>query len=334
MRVERFSFKQLILIVLLIIALSVVITGFFSKKIYEQKLNEMSSGQYCPLEVKRMEGFSYIRPIMFVDDNCEAEHLQDVKQKINSKIEQYKTQEGVISASVYLREYKYNGWISINDADKYDPASLFKVPVMMAILKMDDNNPGFLNKKVSHTKSFVDTKSIAYKPTKSIQVGTSYTIRELLTYMIQYSDNQATILLESQMKNEVLQNLFSVVGLEVPNAYARQYQFTAKDYSLFMRTIFNAGFLSIKNSELAGELLGDSEFNEGLKKGLPSTVKIAHKFGEAGINAEKQLHESGIIYLDNRPYLLTVMTRGNDMKKLSNLISEISSLVYHDMSLE
>jgi beta-lactamase class A len=334
MTTKRFTLKQLILIALLLVGLSVTLTSFLSKKHFQHQVDELSKGQSCAVDIKRIEGFSYIKPLLFVDDNCEAEHLMGVKQKINSKIEQYKAQEGVSSASVYLREYKYSGWIAINDTDKYDPGSLFKVPVMMAILKMDDQNPGFLNKQIPYTKAFVDTKSIAYQPSQTIQLGKSYSIKELMTYMIKYSDNQATILLESQMKNEELQNLFSVVGLEVPNAYARQYQFTAKDYSLFMRAIFNASYLSIKNSEIAGELLGQSQFKDGLLKGLPATTKMAHKFGESGNNGEKQLHESGIIYLENHPYLLTVMTRGNDMKKLSNLIAEISSLAHEEMSLD
>jgi beta-lactamase class A len=58
-----------------------------------------------------------------------------------------------------------------------------------------------------------------------------------------------------------------------------------------------------------------------------------HKFGEAGDANEKQLHESAIIYLDNNPYLLTIMTKGNDMKKLPDVINQISALIYQNMNV-
>jgi hypothetical protein len=44
-----------------------------------------------------------------------------------------------------------------------------------------------------------------------------------------------------------------------------------------------------------------------------------------------QLHESAIIYVKDKPYLLTVMTKGKDNKTLSKLIGEISSTVYKNM---
>jgi beta-lactamase class A len=196
---------------------------------------------------------------------------------------------------------------------------------------MDEENPGFLNKVITYDHPIQVDKKLSY-PSKSIQVGNRYTVKELLAYMIKYSDNAATVLLEQNMKNEILQKLFSDIGLEVPNAYSNEYLFTAKDYSLFMRAIFNASYLSIENSEFAAELLSECNFKEGIEKGIPSNTKIAHKFGEAGSNDEKQLHESAVIYLGDKGYLLTVMTKGKDIKTLSNLIGEISRAVYNDFS--
>ena len=102
---------------------------------------------------------------------------------------------------------------------------------MIAILKMNEFNPGFLNKTIIYSKNINDGKNVAFND-KSIILGNTYTIRELLTYMIKYSDNKATILLENQMDSRILQKLFKDVGLEVPNIYASQYQFTPKHLKL------------------------------------------------------------------------------------------------------
>jgi beta-lactamase class A len=99
-----------------------------------------------------------------------------------------------------------------------------------------------------------------------------------------------------------------------------------------LRAIYNATYLTIDDSEYAAELLNKCEFNDGIRKGVPVSVKMAHKFGESGTPVDKQLHESAIVYLKDKPYMLTVMTKGKDNATLSKLISEISAVVYKDQS--
>jgi beta-lactamase class A len=267
---------------------------------------------------------------MFVDDECESEHLIGIKQRIAAIIDKYKNAGDAINASVYIRDYTHNEWTSVNDNERFDPGSLFKVPVLIAILKQCELNPGFLDKSIKYDQRVDAGKNVAFV-SKTIQVGQTYTVKELLTYMIKYSDNNATILLEKYMDSKILQKLFSDIGLDVPNVYASQYLFNTKEYSYFMRSIYNASYLTIDDSEYAGELLSQCEFKDGITKGLPASVKIAHKFGESGNQTEKQLHESAIVYLDHKPYLLTIMTKGKDNAKLSELIGEISREVYNDM---
>ncbi len=72
--------------------------------------------------------------------------------------------------------------------------------------------------------------------------------------------------------------------------------------------------------------------------GVPSTVDVAHKFGERTTLASdtestetKQLHDCGIVYFPENPYLLCVMTRGTDFKVLEGIISDISRMVYEEV---
>jgi beta-lactamase class A len=326
---KRFSILHAIVLAILIAVITFATTSFWKERQFASKMSSTPS-YTCNYNVKRMDGFKYIKPLMFVDEECESAGLMSIKQKLMGIIDAHKTAGDITNTSVYLREYSNNEWICINDNEKYDPGSLFKVPVLIAILKTAEDNPGFLNKSVTYNKPINTGKTIAYA-SKTIKLGQSYTIRELLTYMIKYSDNSATVLVEQNLNPKVLHKLFSVVGLEVPNIYASQYQFTTKEYSYFMRAIYNAGYLSSEDSELAGELLTQCDFKDGIVQGLPADIKLAHKFGESGSQNEKQLHESAIVYLKNKPYLLTVMTRGKDNKKLSQVIGEISQAVYNDM---
>ena len=267
---------------------------------------------------------------MFVDDECPSDNLASLNQTISNVIDKYKRIDNVSTASVYLKIYGGSDWTAVNDEEKYEPGSLFKVPILIASLKMDEKNPGFLNQKLLYARPFDIGKKVNFK-NKSIVLGNTYSIRELLKYMISYSDNNATALIETVLDGKTLIKLFTDLGLEVPNMASSQYLFTARGYSYFMRSICNASYLNTTNSEYAAELLSKSEFKDGISKGLPSTVKIIHKFGESGNQTEKQLHECAIIYLDNKTYLLTVMTKGKDVGKLSKLIQEISQTVYNEM---
>lgn len=328
---KRFSIVHVAIFSLVVFTAAFSLASFCNKNIASSEETYAASTNSCEYNIKRMTGFKYVKPILWVDENCESDNLASTKHTVTEIIERYKQYEGVTAASVLIRSA--GKWTAVNENEKYQPGSLFKVPVLIAILKMDEDNPGFLNKTIVYDKKIDAGKKVNFSD-KTIQLGHSYTIRELLKYMIKYSDNEATVLLEKNMDNRVLQKLFADVGIEVPNAYATEYLFTVKDYSLFMRTIFNAGYLTIKNSEYAAELLTECDFKDGIAKGLPANIKMAHKFGESGNDTEKQLHETAVVFLENKGYLLTVMTKGKDMKKLSDLIGEISRTVYTDISNE
>jgi beta-lactamase class A len=329
-----FSFSQVlgisILTILVTLLVNYSVDKVFNKK-NKDELTSESNANSCLYNIKRLNGFQFIRPLLFVDEDCQSNSLSSVQQSMNGVIEKYKASGGLTNASVYLREYGYNEWTSINETETYEPGSLFKVPVMIAILKMCERNPSLLNKKLAYTTPVHINKNIEYPAVKSIELGKSYTIKELLAYMIRYSDNSATVLLETQLDTKTVYKLFADFGLEVPNKYAKSYLFNVKDYSLFIRSIYNATYLTPEYSEIAAELLDDSEFKIGIRKNIPNNIKIISKFGEAGNPSERQLHETALIYINKKPYLLTIMTKGNDMRKLSEFIAEISSTVYDDM---
>lgn len=326
-----FKFKSFLFYSVIIVIAVIAITLLISQYIWNKNTEKTpSNASYCNYDIKRLQGFSYIKPLMFVDEECPSEDLAALQLNIATIIDKYKQNDNVITASAYLKDFSTNKWTAVNETEKFEPGSLFKVPILIACLKMEEKNPGFLNKEILYDKVFNLGKIVAYE-NKSIHLGSKYTVRELLKYMISYSDNYATALIETIIDGPIVLKMFTDFGLDAPNFAATQYFFNSVGYSYFMRSIYNASYLTIPNSEYAAEFLSKCEFNEGIVKGLPSNVKIIHKFGEAGTESEKQLHESAIVYLKDRPYLLTVMTKGRDPKKLPKLIQEISQMTYNAM---
>ena len=318
----------------IILILAIFITFFVASKIQEKKdlLTESSnSNSNCSYKIKRLQGFDFIKPLMFVDNSCESENLSSLKQSVTGLIDSYKKINTITSASVYLKSYDSNEWTSINADEKFKPGSLLKIPELIAFLKMNEKNPGLLDKEILYNQIF----SISKKPefvSKTIQLGQKYKVRELLNYMITYSDNNATLLLNTILDVEVFKKVFTDLGLSAPDWNSNDYPLTSYEASLFMRTLFNASYLNIQDSEFASKLLSKSDYKEGILKSLPNGTKVIHKFGEAGDITEKQLHETAIIYVNDNPYLVTIMTKGKDMKKLPEVINEISNMIYQNMT--
>jgi hypothetical protein len=68
---------------------------------------------------------------------------------------------------------------------------------------------------------------------------------------------------------------------------------------------------------------------------VPENVVVAHKFGEKVLDEAAgtyQLHDCGIVYAGDTPYSLCVMTQGKDIDRLAGFISEVSALVYSEVS--
>ena len=105
---------------------------------------------------------------------------------------------------------------------------------MIAFMRMNEKDPNTLNKKITFTHEFTTGKNPVFL-SKSIQLGKSYTIQELLKYMISYSDNNATMLLNENLDLETFGKVFTDLGIEKPDWNAGQVSISAKDFSLFMK---------------------------------------------------------------------------------------------------
>ena len=285
----------------------------------------------CNYSSIRLNGYEFIRPLLYGERFCEAENLSPVKTEVENLITSYKLSGAINSASVYIRRLNQGEWVSIGETEKYNPGSLLKVPELITLMRMNERTPGLLDKKIAYTKALELPKQAIYL-SKSIEPGKTYSVRELLYYMIAYSDNNATWLLNQQMDTAIFSKVFTDLGIDRPDLTKKDVPITAKDFSLFMRVLYNASYLSTDDSEYCTELLSHSDFVKGMLSGIPKEVKVAHKFGEAGDGVNAHLNESGIIYVNKSPYLLTVMTKGKDYKVLPSVIGDISQKVFQMIS--
>ncbi|MES1181766.1 MAG: serine hydrolase, partial [Flavobacterium sp.] len=166
-----------------------------------------------------------------------------------------------------------------------------------------------------------------FEPVTRMKPGNAYTVRELLYEMTAKSDNYATILLLKNINAQLFKQLFTDIGLKDPPETDMNFKISPIDYSKFLRILYNNTYLNARDSEYALSILSESTFRNGILQGLPDNTTVAHKFGEFNDGPYKELHESGIIYLNNSPYLLTIMTEGNRINNMPQVLSGIAKIV-------
>jgi beta-lactamase class A len=278
--------------------------------------------------IRDKNSYQLTKPLIGIDMDKPSTNLTSVQGKMQSILDKNQEDGLLASASIYLRSLESGEWTSINDGEKFHPGSLIKVPMLMYYLKEAEENPMVLDLEYSFDEKYKLPNQTFND--KTIKPGGKYKIRELLKYMVCYSDNCATAMLNDICNVPKFQKIFEDHGLEKPNVYNKDYSISVKEYSVFMRSLYNATYLSPQNSEMALQLLTESTFDAGMSAKIPGDVKVANKFGEsfqANSNI-KELHECGIIFCNRKPFLLVVMTRGTDSKKQAGVISNLSNTIF------
>lgn len=284
----------------------------------------------------KASGFRFTSPLLDVElpegmaVNRDIHHF---KYKVNELVAKLTDGTKVNGISVYYRDLADGPWFGINENVVFNPASMMKVPLMISWLKRAEKRPEILKKKILFDENIDMSAMQNIKPRYTLEKGHEYTVEVLLEYMMAYSDNNATSLLFKNISQPELNAVLD--GMDVDNHLDDgNNSISVHGYSGFFRILYNASFLSREMSEKALELLSKEEFPQGISAGVPKGTIVAGKYGETQNEtgkSELQLHEFGIVYHPKGHYILGIMTRGNDIKQQTDVIREISALVYHEV---
>ncbi len=218
--------------------------------------------------------------------------------------------------------YGYTDW--------YWPASLLKITTLIAYLKQADIDSTYLERQLVFHKADLGYNQNFVKD--SLTNGKKYTYRQLLERLIMASDNQACFALEQNIGEEKVTELYKDFTINVARGGKMQDFMPINQYMGILRSLYNATYLSRKYSEYALSLLTRSDFEYGIRGGIPPEVKVASKFGEKADRNDFQLHDCGIVYFQNQPYMLGVMTKGKDYNNMAHTIQRLSADIYGIMT--
>ncbi len=283
-----------------------------------------------PLNIIRENDYKFTRPLLLADVKGEDRKYDVIKKQVNDYVESFIKTKVIETASVYYCALDDNSQFSINKDEKYHPTDMLAVAKMIALLKQSERNAELLDKKVLYTKQVPIPKQD--KAAACLENNKMFTIRSLMYSMFACNDDNATIALNPYVDSSVLKNLYSSIQEPFPGVNDRDYMTAIYDYTRLLKVLYTAGYLTEAHSEFALELMTNTSFHDGILKHIGKDAKVVHYYAENEVAAAMEVHEFAIIYLKNKPYIISIMSKGGDKKNLSVLLSNISKMIYDSMN--
>ena len=300
--------QQRVLIILL--AICVPIAGYFSP-------------QYFGLNPVTESNFPMLDPLReFVPVESYVNNIQPLRDYLQEFGAQYPD-----SISIYYENINSGASIAVNKELALFPASLSKLVQAILIVKKVEEGVWAWDKQLKALPEDISSdsgtlyQSIGDKP---------ITVEKLLEELLVNSDNTAQNIFKHQLIVDDYIKFQYETGLQ--DLYNDKGLISAKEYSRILRVLYTSSFLEPENSEKILEYMSVATFKDYLSQGIPSDIKFAHKYGE---NKEYNIFaDSGIVYVTNKPYMITVMIKGKDSTVetrawAKQLMKEISEHAYN-----
>jgi beta-lactamase class A len=264
---------------------------------------------------------------LYKDENL-VTNIEPLRQFLKSLPEREKDKADI---SIYFEVLTTGANVSVNPDMALWPASLAKLPIAMVVMNKIEQGNLSLDQKIIYTKN---DQSVEELSNEFHQVGASYSVKELLEKLLLDSSNSAYHMLKRQTTPEEQKTIVQEVGLE--QLFTEEGKVSAKEYSRLFRSLYVASYLNPDNSQFLLGLMKNSTYQKDLKAGLPPDVSFAHKWGENALY--KVYSDSGIVYANNRPYLIGVLIQtkfgdtGESKDYADSIMREISERAYKYVS--
>jgi len=225
------------------------------------------------------------------------------------------------NVSVYFEFLNTGANITVNKDAEYFPASLLKVPVVMAVIKKIENGEWSWDDQVILQ---AEDKNANFGDLWREPVGTHYGVGELVRQLLVNSDDTAYFMLLRKVPEADLRKVQRHLGIE--DLFSKDLKISAKKYAPILRSLYSASYLTVADSQKVLQLMSQYKYNNFLSPGIPPGVPFAHKIG---IYEAKGVYlDAGIVYVPGRPYILIAMIRDPDQTKAQDALRDISQKVY------
>lgn len=216
--------------------------------------------------------------------------------------------------------------VSVGSGERFEAASLAKLPVLLALYREAEQGRLSLDERVEIKPSDIKsgTGELQDRPP-----GTKVTLRECAEYLMKESDNTAWALLEDRLGNDRIRSEIRSVGASSTGYEYAKHPTTPDDTLKMLRKISEPSYTSPRYSrQMLGYMSGTS-FEDWLPQGLPEEARISHKIGILGDG----FADAGIVYPpqgegSSQPYYVVVQAKDTTEPQARAAMQEISLAAY------
>jgi len=301
LKISRKQYYAGIALLIVLFTLTNLVTYLATKQVFAMNVSE----KFELLNPAR----AFIQPKDLI---INIQPLRDELQKIGDKDSRI---------SIYFEFLNTGANISINKDADYWPASLLKLPVAMAVTRKIERGEWRWDNELVVMTSDKDSR---FGELHKEPIGTKLSLERLVQEALQRSDNTANFMLVRNLEPAEFQDIYDHLGLE--DFMSEEGRISAKKYSVIFRSLYNASYLSESDSQKLLDILSQTPFDEYAGSAIPDGVKFAHKIGVS--DERNAFLDAGIVYVPDRPYILTIMIATNDNEEAKKIMYDISDRVY------
>lgn len=311
---NKFKYPLIIIVIIVICLLSYYL---LIKKSTNRFSIEADNGANLYKETDKAE---------LVSEDIIVTHNDDENKKVVEDINKVIDSQSYGKCGVYVKNLQTGEEIKINEDKEFYPASIYKVPLSILILK--DVDDGKISLDDEYT---VNYSHIAYDfdPLAS-QVSNIVSVRYLLELLIKNSDNTAQKLLVNEVigsyekYNERINDELDIDGFQ---GDFETLSVTPQQVGKLFENIHNQEYLSSKSNDYLVDLLSNtsSNFDDRIVAGIPDDIQTAHKIGQL----DDIYQDAGIVFGDNDYVVILLNEKIMSYELASEKVSKISNIIWN-----
>lgn len=242
------------------------------------------------------------------------------EEKSKKIIEEFKNVTKELSGvyGLYVVRLNGKGSYGIFDKEKFEAASLIKLPVLAALYREAEAGNIDLDSKYT----LKDSDKIAGSGNLSSKAaGTVLTYRDLARLMGKQSDNTAFGIVRRIVGDAKINEAISDLGMT--NTSLSENSASPYDIGIFFEKLYKNQIVKEKYKNEILDYLTDTIYENWLVAGIPEEIRVAHKYG-------RELHivnDAGIIFT-KEPFVLVIMTKGVVEREADEFFPKLVKIIY------
>jgi beta-lactamase class A len=151
--------------------------------------------------------------------------------------------------------------------------------------------------------------------------GSTYTYRQLVQFMGQYSDNTAFKVIRRVLGDDKIKS--TIDGLKMSETSLKDFTTTPKEIGQLFRQLYQGKIIKDESREEMLGFLTKTAFEDWLPKGIPGNIRVVHKIGkDLGT-----FSDGGIVFTD-KPFVMVMMSRNASEIEANEVLPKISKTIW------